>query len=163
MVAGIHQVGAHGEPHRLADRHLPDVRRHFDVQQLPERFDKDNRAAARGMRPWHAHDIYIPKPPKRAADATYLTLSETLREPVSYCHSLRHLAAEVGLAVEDNDPDIIRDGVAEMLTRLDGGASSDADVADLIARADRIYQSHGHFGMARLAAGFLRRRGDFIR
>jgi hypothetical protein len=163
MVAGIHQVGAHGEPHRLADRHLPDVRRHFDVQQLPERFDKDNRAAARGMRPWHAHAIYIPKPPKRAADATYLTLSETLREPVSYCHSLRHLAAEVGLAVEDNDPDIIRDAVAELLTRLDGGASSDVDVADLHARADRIYQSHGHFGMARLAAGFLRRRGDFVR
>ena len=113
------------------------------------------------MRPWHAHDIYIPKLPKRAADATYLTLSETLREPVSYCHSLRHLAGHAGIMVEDNDPDMIRDAVVEMLTRLDG-ANSDADVADLHARADRIYQSHGHFGMATLACGFLRTHGDLI-
>jgi hypothetical protein len=114
------------------------------------------------MRPWHAHAIYIPKPPKRAADATYLTLSETLREPVSYCHSLRHLAAEAGLAVEDNDPELIRDAVAEMLTRLDRGASSDADVVDVRVRADRIYQSHGRFGMAKLSRGFLRRYGGLI-
>jgi putative glycosyltransferase (TIGR04372 family) len=115
-----------------------------------------------GMRPWHAHDIYIPKLAKRAADATYLTLSETLREPVSYCHSLRHLAAEAGLAVEDNDPELIRDAVAEMLTRLDRGASSDADVVDVRVRADRIYQSHGRFGMAALSHGFLRRHGDLM-
>ena len=114
------------------------------------------------MRPWHVHDIYIPKLPKRAADATYLRLSETLREPVSYCHSLRHLAAEAGLAVEDNDPDIIRDAVAEMLERLDGVSGSDADVAELRMRADRIYQSHGRFGMAALSRGFLRRYGGLI-
>jgi hypothetical protein len=92
-----------------------------------------------------------------------LTLSETFQEPVSYCHSLRHLAGHAGIAVEDNDPDIIRDAVAEMLTRLDGGASADADVADGRMRADRIYEAHGHFGMARLARGFLRRHGDLIR
>ena len=69
---------------------------------------------------------------------------------------------KAGLAVEDNDPVIIRDAVAEMLTRLDGGASSDADVADLRMRADRIYEAHGHFGMATLARGFLRAHGDLI-
>jgi putative glycosyltransferase (TIGR04372 family) len=114
-----------------------------------------------GMRPWHASDIYIPKRPKRAADGTYLTLTETLQEPVSYCHSLRYLAQE-GVAVEDNDPELISDAVTEMLTRLDGGSCSDADVADLRLRADRIYYSHGHFGMARIPRGFLRRYGDFI-
>jgi hypothetical protein len=56
-----------------------------------------------------------------------LRFSETLREPVSYCHSLRYLAAQEGIAVEDNDPDIIRDAVAEMLARLDAGADADAD------------------------------------
>ena len=81
-----------------------------------------------GMRPWHASDIYIPKLPKRAADGTYLTLSETLREPVSYCHSLRHLAKREGVTVEDNKPDIIREAVAEMLSRLDGNTGDDADV-----------------------------------
>ena len=91
------------------------------------------------MRPWHAHDIYIPKLPKRTTDGAYLTLSETLQEPVSYCHSLRHLTVpKAGLAVEDNDPGIIRDAVAEMLMQLDGGASSDADVADVRMRADEI-------------------------
>ena len=114
------------------------------------------------MRPWHASDIYIPKLPKHGTDGTYLTLSETLLEPVSYCHSLRHLGSGMGVVVEDNDPELIRDAVAEMLERLDGVSGSDADVAELRMRADRIYQSHGHFGMARLAAGFLRRHGDLL-
>ena len=114
------------------------------------------------MRPWHASDIYIPKLPKRAADGTYLTLTETLQEPVSYCHSLRHLGAEMGVVVDDNDPELIGDAVAEMLARLDGAASSDADVSDLRTRADRIYEAHGHFGMARLARSFLRRHGKLI-
>ena len=115
------------------------------------------------MRPWHASDIYIPKLPKRAADAAYLTLSETLREPVAYCHSLRHLAAEAGLAVEDNDPVIIRDAVVEMLTRLDGGASSDADVADVRMRADRIYQVARAFRHGHAAAAFCARMATWSR
>jgi putative glycosyltransferase (TIGR04372 family) len=115
-----------------------------------------------GMRPWHASDIYIPKRVRRLADGTHLTLSETLREPVSYCHSLRHLAAQQGLTIDDNEADIIHDAVVEMLTRLDGAAGSDANVEALRARADRIYQSHGYSGMAELARGFLRRHGDFI-
>jgi hypothetical protein len=85
-----------------------------------------------------------------------------MREPVAYCHSLRYLAAHAGVAVEDNDAAVIRDAVLEMLTRLDGAERSDPDVAELQARADRIYQSHGHYGMATLARGFLRRHGEFI-
>jgi putative glycosyltransferase (TIGR04372 family) len=115
-----------------------------------------------GMRPWHASDIYIPKLARRTADGTYLTLSDSLREPVAYCHSLRYLAAHAGLAVEDNDADVIRDAVVEMLTRLDGAERYDRDVEELQARADRIYQSHGHDGMATPARGFLRRHGELI-
>jgi hypothetical protein len=48
-----------------------------------------------------------------------------------------------------------------MFTRLDG-ASSDAELEGLRTRADRIYQSHGHVGMAQLSRGFLRRYGDLI-
>ena len=114
-----------------------------------------------GMRPWHASDIYIPKLAKRLRDGTYLTLSETLCEPVSYCHSSRYLREQHGLGVEDNAGAIIHDAVVEMFTRLDG-ASSDADLEDLRTRADRIYQSHGHLGMAQLSRGFLRRYRDLI-
>lgn len=93
------------------------------------------------MRPRHAEDIFIPKLPKRTANGAYLTLSETLREPVSYRHSLRYLAVHAGIAVDDNDPDIIRNTVVEMLEGL--GASPEADAAELRLRADRIYQAHG--------------------
>jgi putative glycosyltransferase (TIGR04372 family) len=116
-----------------------------------------------GMRPWHSHDIYIPKLPKRAADGAYLTLSEMLQEPVSYCHSLRHLGAERGIVLEDNDPELIREAVVEMLARLNGTSGSDTDAADMRMRVDRIYEAHGHFGMARLARSFLRKHGDLIR
>ena len=61
------------------------------------------------MRPWHAHDIYIPKLPKRAADGAYLTLTEThpgagLVLPFAALSR----AGQAGITVEDNDPDIIR-------------------------------------------------------
>ena len=65
-----------------------------------------------GMRPWHAWDIFIPKL-AAGADGSYLTLSETLQEPFSYCHSLRYLRAREGILVEDNDPELIRGAVAE--------------------------------------------------
>jgi putative glycosyltransferase (TIGR04372 family) len=115
-----------------------------------------------GMRPWHAADIFIPKLLRRSTDGRYLTLSATLQEPFAYCHSPRYLAERQGIAVEDNDPDVIRGAVAEMLSRLDGDAGDDADVAELRDRADRIYRAHGHFGMARLGRDFLRRRGEVV-
>ena len=121
-----------------------------------------DQLVAAGMRPWHASDIFLPKLPRRLADGRYLTLTETLREPLAYCHSPRYLATHEGVHVEDNDPELIRGAVAEMLLRLDGNAGHDADVAELRARADRIYQGHGHFGMARLGTDFLRRHGDFV-
>jgi putative glycosyltransferase (TIGR04372 family) len=115
-----------------------------------------------GMRPWHASDIFVPKLLKRKANGCYLTLSQTLHEPLSHCHSQRYLAEYGGLTVQDNDPELIRGAVTEMLSQLDGDPGRDADVTDLRARADRIYQEHGNFGMARLAAGFLRRHRELI-
>jgi putative glycosyltransferase (TIGR04372 family) len=115
-----------------------------------------------GMRPWHAADIFIPKRLRRTADGQYLTLRETLAEPFAYCHSPRYLAERHGVVVEDNDADVIRGAVAEMLAGLDGEAGNDAEAADLRARAERIYQADGHAGMAHLAAAFLRHHGDFV-
>ena len=115
-----------------------------------------------GMRPWHASDIFVPKLLKRKANGGYLTLSQTLHEPLSHCHSQRYLAEYDGLTVQDSDAELIRGAVMEMLSRLDGDLGLDDDVADLRARADRIYQEHGNFGMAALARDFLRRYGDLI-
>jgi putative glycosyltransferase (TIGR04372 family) len=115
-----------------------------------------------GMRPWHAADIFIPKLLRRSANGRTLTLSETLAEPFSHCHSPRYLAEREGVHVEANDPEVIRGAVAEMLSRLDGDTRRDADVAELRATADRIYKARGHFGMAELAGDFLRRHGDFV-
>jgi putative glycosyltransferase (TIGR04372 family) len=115
-----------------------------------------------GMRPWHASDIFVPKLLKRKANGDYLTLSQTLHEPLSHCHSQRYLAEYAGLTVQDSDAELIRGAVTEMLARLDGNPGRVDDVADLRARADRIYQEHGNFGMAALASDFLRRHGDLI-
>lgn len=111
--------------------------------------------------PWQNSDIFIPKMPRRRIDGRYLTLSETLREPVSYCHSFNYLA-KLGLRVEDNDPEIIRRAVAEMLERLESGAAPDPEVSRLRQNADTIYQSHGVFCMSQLSAEYLTRHGDLI-
>jgi putative glycosyltransferase (TIGR04372 family) len=115
-----------------------------------------------GMRPWHASDIFVPKLLKRKATGRYVTLRQTLQEPLSHCHSQRYLAEYAGLTVQDNDPELIRGAVTEMLSRADADPGRDDDVAGLRARADRIYQEHGNFGMAALARDFLRRHGDLI-
>lgn len=114
-----------------------------------------------GQRPLHANDIFVPKLARRIADGRNLTLSEALQEPFSYCHSRRHLA-EHGVHVEDADPKLIRSAVVEMLDRMDGTLSQSPDVADLLARADQIYQTHEGFGMSALAADFIRRHRDLI-
>ena len=114
------------------------------------------------QRPLHAFDIFVPKMPRRLTDGGYLTLSEMLREPVSYCQSRRFLTRDEGVVVEDADPEIIRAAVAEMLARLDGSLPPSADVADLRARADRIYEEHNVFGMSPLAGDFIQHHRDLI-
>lgn len=112
------------------------------------------------QRPWHASDLFIPKMMRRTGGRA-LTLSETLTEPFSYGHSRRYLA-EQGVVVEDNEPEMIRAGVAEMLMRLEGGTAEDSDVAELRALADSIYRARGICGMGQLTAGFLMRHKDLI-
>ena len=113
------------------------------------------------QRPWHVSDIFVPKLLRRSADGRYLTLSETLHEPFSYCHSRSYLADHCGVHVEDNDTETIRAAVEEMLMRLDGNASEDAE-AELRTRADQVYESHHAIGMAPLARDFLRRHSSLI-
>jgi putative glycosyltransferase (TIGR04372 family) len=114
------------------------------------------------QRPWHPFDIFIPKMMRRMVDGRVLTLSETLREPFSYCHSLNYLGKVESVGVEDNDPEIIRAAVVEMFDRLEGGAAQESDVENARARADDIYERMNAFGMAGLAGGFLRRHGAFV-
>jgi hypothetical protein len=95
-------------------------------------------------------------------DGRLLTLSETLREPFSYCHSLNYLRQVENVRVEDNDPEIIRAAVVEMFDRLEGGVAQASDVEDAQARADDVYERMNAFGMGRLASGFLRRHGAFV-
>jgi putative glycosyltransferase (TIGR04372 family) len=116
------------------------------------------------QRPWHASDIFIPKLMRKTAAGRYLSLSETLIEPFSYCHSRRYLAEHEGIHVEDNDPEIIRAAVEEMLVRLEGGMndSDSPDVSDLRLRAEQIYRSHGAPEMGQLARVFLQYYASLI-
>jgi len=114
------------------------------------------------QRPWHASAIFIPKMLRKLANGQYLTLSETLAEPFSYCHSRRYLAGHEGVCVEDNKPEMIRAAVEEMLVRLNGKGPDSPEESDLRSRVDQIYESHGVFGMGCLARGFLERYATLI-
>jgi len=113
-------------------------------------------------RPWQSSDIFIPKLLRSAADGRYLTLSETLSEPLGWCYSRRHLLKYASVRVEDNDPEIIRAAVQEMLGRLDGHKEVAKETEDVRTRADRIYKSRGVAGSAVLAREFLRRHVNLV-
>ena len=113
-------------------------------------------------RPWRSTDIFIPKTLRSLSDGRYLTLRETLSEPLCWCYSRRVLAKRHYVRAENSDPEIIRGAVAEMLERLDRGQSGDTEIAELRSRADRIYQSCDIAGTAALSRDFLRRHVGLI-
>lgn len=113
------------------------------------------------QRPWHAFDIFVPKLLRRLSDAQFLTLSESLTEPFSYCHSRSYLASQ-GVRIEDNDPDAIRAATEEMLSRLEGHFAANGEIADLRLRAGQIYEQHAAYGMGELAEVFLRTHKSLI-
>lgn len=116
-----------------------------------------------GQPPWHPSDLFIPKLHQRADNGRYLTLRETLAEPFSFCHSQDYLANARNIRIVDNDPDVIRAGVVEMLARLEGVLTVDPEVERLREEADRLYDTCGCQGMGRLAAGFARAHRALIR
>jgi putative glycosyltransferase (TIGR04372 family) len=114
------------------------------------------------QRAFQSFDIFIPKMVRKITDGRYLTLSETLREPVSYCHSRKHLADHQGVQVEDNDPELIQAAVVEMLARLEKHSNFSTEPSDSYSRANQIYKANRVFGMGQLASDLLRRHADFI-
>jgi len=113
-----------------------------------------------GERPWQPFDIFIPKLLRRIADGGYLTFTETLREPLCWSYSHRHLAKH-GVYVEDNEPELIRQAVMEMLENPAGTAKPEC--ATISACGDRIYRAKGIAGIANLTQEFLCRHGDLIK
>ena len=113
-------------------------------------------------RPWHPSDIFVPKLLRKLSDDSYLTLTETLREPLCWCYSRRYLAGHAGVRVENNDPEMIRAAVEEMLNALEDNRDQDDATAQLRERADQIYQTSGVAGMARLPGKFLHRHERLI-
>lgn len=99
-------------------------------------------------------NLFIPKMLRRFSDGLCLTLSETLCEPCSYCHSRRHLADHEGVNIEDNSPEMIRAAVEEMLARLDGELKLSTEVQDLRARASGFTYHMGPSEWASSQQGF---------
>jgi len=115
-----------------------------------------------GQPPWHPSDLFIPKLLRRIDDGRYLTVREMLAEPFSFCHSADYLRHAQKVEVVDNDAEVIRAAVAEMLDRLDGIATVDVALERLREQADRIYDACGCHGMGGLASGFVRARAALI-
>jgi putative glycosyltransferase (TIGR04372 family) len=114
------------------------------------------------QRPWHPMDIFMPKMIRGMRDGRLLTLSETLAEPFSFCHSLSYLEKVKKVRVEDNTPELIRAAVVEMFERLEDKTPDDVGIYSMRRRADDIYDSHGAYGMGQLAAGLLQNYSSFI-
>ena len=115
-----------------------------------------------GERPWRASDIFVPKLLRKIAAGSYLTLGETLSEPFGWSYSRNYLADQAGVRLEDNEAEIIRAAVREMLERIDGKLQPDSQTDELRARADRIYGAKGVGGMSQLASEFVHRYATFI-
>lgn len=115
-----------------------------------------------GERPWRSSDIFVPKLLRRISDGSYLTLGRTLCEPFGWSYSKNYLAERCGVRLEDNDAEMIRAAVREMLDRIDGNSPPDAEADELRARADRIYNASGVVGMGQLAREFVRRHASLI-
>ena len=114
------------------------------------------------QRPWLRSDIFIPKLARKTPSGRYLTISEWLCEPVSYCYSRKYLEGHEGIQIEDNDSELIRDAVEEMLSRADQNQEMYSDVSVSRLRADKLYEAHGISGMSEISSGFLRRYADLI-
>jgi len=108
------------------------------------------------QRPWHPHDIFVPKLYRRVDTNALLSLSASLAEPFGYCHSVKLLRNKFGVTVEDNSPSDILAATCEMLDRLDGVSRHSAEARNLQTRADQIYRANGGFGMASVSCDFLR-------
>lgn len=114
------------------------------------------------QRPWHAADIFIPKRYREISSGKYLTLSESLVEPLGYCNSVDHLKETHGLIVEDNDSDDITAAVIEMIERVEGVAHYFEDDLARRARADDIFEKNAAFGLGVMAREFVRRNPHFL-
>ncbi len=115
-----------------------------------------------GERPWSPSDLFVPKMLRGISDGSYLTLGQTLCEPFGWSYSKNYLADRAGVRLEDNDAEIIRAAVREMLERVDGNEQPDLEMNELRERADRIYNANGVFGMGQLAKEFMRRYATLV-
>jgi putative glycosyltransferase (TIGR04372 family) len=86
-------------------------------------------------RPWHSSDIFVPKLLRTLSDGKYLTLSETLSGAMGQSHSLRY-HTDRGIGVEDNNSEMIRAAVEEILAQSDRTSQPNAEEAKLRLQAD---------------------------
>lgn len=115
-----------------------------------------------GQRPWHPHDIFLPKLYKDHGSGRYLSLSESLSEPFGYCNSIEYLQKTSGIVVESNSPEDIRAATIEMLDRIAGTAQYDAEDLELRTLTETIHESKAAFGNAFYARAFIKQRKSFL-
>ena len=104
--------------------------------------------------------VFIPKLCWSSADSRYLTFDECMNSPMGYTHRGESFA---GLTIRHNTPEEIRDVVVEMMDRAEGVAVYEDDDEVLQATFEKIRESHGVVGDARIGRAFLRRHAELLR
>jgi putative glycosyltransferase (TIGR04372 family) len=108
------------------------------------------------QRPWHAHDIFMPKLYRKRSTGRYLSLSASLAEPFGYCNSIDYLTRIEDVILEDTGTEDIRAAVVEMIERIDGTVCYDSADLEWRERVEQIYNSNSAYGSALIARDFLR-------
>lgn len=109
------------------------------------------------QRPWHPHDIFMPKLYRSNRTGGLLSLADSLSEPFGYCNSTDYLSEKFHVTVQANEPEEISAAVIEMFARIDGTAQYSAEDLVLRERAERLYEASRAYGMGILARDFLRK------
>jgi len=109
------------------------------------------------QRPWHAHDIFMPKLYRTRETSRYFSLSESLSEPFGYCNSIDYLIRTKKVVLENNGIEDIRAAVVEMIERTEGVANYDSGDIDRRNRVNDIFASNSNHGSALFARDFLKK------
>jgi putative glycosyltransferase (TIGR04372 family) len=110
----------------------------------------------------YAADIAVPKLMRRRSDGRLLGIEEWFAAALADVQFQSKVPQDIEIL--DNDADMIRDAVVEMLDELDGRLDNAqiAQATGLRQRFDQIALGHGSFLGSRLAGSFLERFRDLL-
>lgn len=109
-----------------------------------------------GTRPLNGTDLFVPKLHRREDRGELVPFPESLAPPLGHIHA-RGSLRELGVTIEDNMPEDLRDVVVEMLDRLGAKATYTDEDRVLQERFDAVSLAARSHGNAHIGRDFVRK------